>query len=169
MKLNPVNKPLVIIQADGSALKIIGSAIIFLEAENIKGQRMIECAAMEGNGAKETLISLEYLKKWGIVHDSFPHENLDDFITRKYLNKNTAYYSDVLNLNTNLYSVNRTIREPSQECKKKREEILTKWSSCFKEKLEKGDRIKHPPIKIKPKENSSVPPHTAAAPTIQYR
>ena len=63
---------------------------------------MIECAVIEGNGAKETLISLEYLKKWGILHDSFPHENLDDFITRKYLNRNTAYYSDVLNLNTNL-------------------------------------------------------------------
>ena len=37
MKLKPVAKPLVIIQADGSALKIIGSAIIFLEAENMKG------------------------------------------------------------------------------------------------------------------------------------
>ena len=114
--------------------------------------------------AKETLISLEYLKKWGILHDSFPHENLDDFITRKYLNINTAYYSDVLNLNTNLYSVNRTIREPSQECKKKREEILTEWSSCFKEKLEKGDRIKHPPIKIKLKENSSIPPSHCSHP-----
>ena len=81
---------------------------------------MIECAVIEGNGAKETLISLEYLKKWGILHDSFSHENLDDFITRKYLNRNTAYYSDVLNLNTNLYLVNGTIKEPSQECKKNR-------------------------------------------------
>ena len=62
MKLNPVNKPLVIIQADGSALKIIGSNIIFLEAENIKGRRMIECAVIEGNEAKETLISLKYLR-----------------------------------------------------------------------------------------------------------
>ena len=114
MKLNPVNKPLVIIQADRSALNIIRSAIIFLEAENIYGRQMIECAVIEGNGAKEILISLEYLKKWGILHESFPHEILDDFITRKYLNKSTAYYSDVLNLNTNLYAVNRIIREPSQ-------------------------------------------------------
>ena len=136
MKLNPVNKPLVIIQADRSAFNIIRSAIIFLEAENIKGRRMIECAVIEGNGAKEILINLEYLKKLGILHESFPHENLDDSITRKYLNKSTAYYSDVLNLNTNLYAVNRTIREPSQQCKKMREEILTKWSSCFKEKFE---------------------------------
>ena len=142
MKLSPVNKPMTIIQADGSALNIIGSAIIFLEAENIKGRRMIECVVIEGNGEKEILISLEYLKKWGILHESFPRENLDDYITRKYLNKRTAYYSDVLNLNKNLYEVNRTIKEPSQQCEKMREEILTKWSGCFKEKLEKGDRIK---------------------------
>ena len=83
MKLNPVKKPLVIIQADGSALKIIGSAIIFLEADNIKGRRMIECAVIDGNGARETLISLDSLKKWGILHDTFPHENLDDFISKK--------------------------------------------------------------------------------------
>ena len=76
-----------------------------------------------------------YLKKWGILHETFPYENLDDFVNRKYLNKATAYYSDVLDLNKNLYSVDRTIREPSQECKDKREEILKKWSSCFKEKL----------------------------------
>ena len=125
---------------------------------------MIECAVIEGNGEKEILISLEYLKKWGILHESFPRENLDDYITGKYLNKRTAYYSDVLNLNKNLYEVNRTIKEPSQQCEKMREEILTKWSGCFKEKLEKGDRIKHPPIKIKLKENLSIPPSHCSRP-----
>ena len=50
--------------------------------------------------------------------------------------------------------------------KDKREEILKKWPGCFKEKLEKGDRIKHEPIKIKLKENSNIPPPTAAAPMI---
>ena len=84
MKQDPVKKPLVFIQADGSALKIIGSAIIFLEADNLKGRRMIECAVIDGNGARETLISLDYLKKWGILHETFPYENLDDFVNRKY-------------------------------------------------------------------------------------
>ena len=83
---------------------------------------------------------------------------MDDYITRKYLNKNTCYYTDVLNLNKNLYEVDRKTREPSESCKKKREEILNKWPDCFKETLEKGDRIKHPPIKIKLKENSEIPP-----------
>ena len=110
---------------------------------------MLECALLDGNGSRETLISLEIIKKWGILHATFPYESLEDFVNRKYLNKNTAYYSDVLNLNNNLYTVDRTTREPSQMCKDKREEILKKWPGCFKEKLEKGDRIKHEQIKIK--------------------
>ena len=128
---------------------------------------MLECAVIDGNGSRETLISLEYLKKWGILHEMFPYENLEDFVNRKYLNKSTVYYTDVSNLNQNLYSVDRTSREASQQCKDKREEILKKWSSCFKEKLEKRDRIKHDPFKIKLKENSSIPPHTVAVPTIR--
>ena len=75
--------------------------------------------------------------------------------------------------------VDRTTREPPQMCKDKREEILKKWPGCFKEKLEKGDKIKHEPIKIKKgdrikhetikiklKENSNIPPRTAAVPMI---
>ena len=59
MKLDPVINPLNIIQADGSSLKVIGSSVLFLEAENLKGRRRIECAVIEGNGAREILISLE--------------------------------------------------------------------------------------------------------------
>ena len=49
MKLDPVTTPLRIIQADGSALEIIGSVILYLEAENMKGRRRIECAVIEGD------------------------------------------------------------------------------------------------------------------------
>lgn len=164
MKLEPVKELLLIIQADGTALQIIGSAIIFLESDNLKGRRMLECAVIDGNGSRETLISLEYLRKWGILHETFPYESLEDFLNRKYLNKSLAYYTDVFNLKQNLYSVDRTTREPSQKCKDKREEILKKWSSCFKENLEKGDRFKHDPIKIKLKEKSSIPPSHCSRP-----
>ena len=55
MKLSPMKEPLEIIQADGTALHIIGSAIIFIEADNLKGRRMLECAVIDGNGSRETL------------------------------------------------------------------------------------------------------------------
>jgi len=164
MKLNPVKEPFEIIQADGTPLRLIGSATIFLESDNLKGRRMLKCAVIDGNRSRETLISLEYLKKRGILHAMFPYENLEDFVNRKYLNKHTAYYSDVLNLNNNSYTIDRTTREPSQYCKDKREEILKKWSSCFKEKLEKGDKIRQDPIKIIPKENSGIPPSHCGRP-----
>ena len=47
MKLDPVINPLNIIQADGSSLKVIGSSVLFLEAENLKGRRRIECAVIK--------------------------------------------------------------------------------------------------------------------------
>ena len=121
-----------------ATLEIIGSVILYLEAENMKGRRRIECAVIEGNGVREMLISLEYLKRWNIVHSTFPRENLDDYLLRKYFNKQTAYYSESLNLNKNLYEVDREIKEPSERCRKKREEILKKHPECFKEVLEKG-------------------------------
>ena len=60
------------------------------------------------------------------MHPTFPRENLDDYLVRKYFNKQTAYYSDSLDLNKNLYAIDREIREPSERCRKKREEILKK-------------------------------------------
>ena len=53
---------------------------MYIEAENMKGRRRIECAVIEGHGAREMLISLEYLKKWNIVHPTFPRENLEDYL-----------------------------------------------------------------------------------------
>ena len=71
MKLEPVMELFLIIQADGTALWIMGSAIIFLEVDNLKGRRMLECAVIDGNGSRETLISLEYLNKCGIYTQRF--------------------------------------------------------------------------------------------------
>ena len=90
MKLDPVINPLKIIQADGTALDVIGSVILYLESENLKGRRRNECPVIEGNGAREILISLEYLKRWNIVHSTFPRESLDDYLNRKYFNKQTC-------------------------------------------------------------------------------
>ena len=84
-------RSLKIIQADGSALNVIGSSVLYLEAENMKGRRRIECAVIEGNGAREILISLEYLKRWHIVHETFPKENLDDYLSRKFLIKRPVF------------------------------------------------------------------------------
>jgi len=49
MKPDPVKEPFEIIQADRTPLWLIGSATIFLESDNLKGWRMLECAVIDGN------------------------------------------------------------------------------------------------------------------------
>ena len=71
---------------------------------------MLECAVIYGNESRETLISLEMMKKWGILHPTFPNEIIEDFVNRKYLNKNTCYYTDVLNLGNYIYAEGRTMK-----------------------------------------------------------
>ena len=43
-------------------------------------------------------------------------------------------------------------------------DILKKWSKCFKEVLSKEDRINHPLVKIRLKENTDIPPSYCLCP-----
>ena len=71
---------------------------------------MINCAVIDGGGSQETLISLEYLKKWNLLHKTFPHESINKFVVRKYLNKYSAFYTSLSNLETSLYQESRKIQ-----------------------------------------------------------
>ena len=42
--------------------------------------------------------------------------------------------------------------------------MLKKWDRCFKEVLSKEDRMDHPPVKIRLKENSSIAPSYSLCP-----
>ena len=64
-----------------------------IEADVLGGRKLVECAVIEGD-AIETLISLNLLIKWNIIHQSFLHENLSDIVDRQKRNKGfEAYYS----------------------------------------------------------------------------
>ena len=104
---------------------------MFIEADNLGGRRMINCAVIGGEGSKETLISLEYLKKWNLLLNTFPFESIDKFVERKYLNKYSAYYTNFSNLETSLYQESRKIKEPSKKCNQMREEILKKMGKLL--------------------------------------
>ena len=74
-------------------------------------------------------------------------------------NKYFALYSRLSNQsNSSLYQESRGVREPSNECKKLREDTLKKLSRCFKEVLSKEDMMDHPPVKIWLKENNDIAP-----------
>ena len=61
MAIEPsLKEVLEIIQANGKPLKRLGGCRMFIEADNLGGRRMINCAVIYGEGSKEKLISLEY-------------------------------------------------------------------------------------------------------------
>ena len=63
IEVEPLREVSEIIQANGEPLKLLGSCRIFLESDNLGGQRMIDCAVIDGEKSKDTLISIDYLKK----------------------------------------------------------------------------------------------------------
>ena len=63
LEIVPLDEVSEIIQADGKPLKLLGPVRMYLESENLNGRRMIKCAVIHAGKSRETLISIEYLKK----------------------------------------------------------------------------------------------------------
>ena len=146
MEIEPIREVSEIIQADGESLKLLGSCRMFLKSDNLGGRRMIDCAVIDRGKSKETLISIDYLKKRNVRHQIFPNESINDYIERKYLiNRYSAYYTCLSNqMESTLYQESRAIREPSKQCKQLREDMMKKWDKCFKEVLSKNYRMDPP-------------------------
>ena len=116
----------------------------------------MEAAVKEGEGTSEVLVSLGLMKKWDLIHDSFPQETVSDFLHR-VTNKSKIAYSSLYSFNNSIYSESRKLKDPSKECKKLKSEIVKEWEDCFKEKLGPEDRMKVEPVKLKVKESSMKP------------
>ena len=83
MEITPLDREMEIVEASGKLLRILGTVTFFLECDVLGGRKMIEAAVIEGEGAAEVLISLALMKKWDLIHDSFPSETISDYMTRK--------------------------------------------------------------------------------------
>ena len=69
-------------------------------------RKMVKAAVIEED-QKETLVSLELLKKWDLIHSSFPFRTISDYIDKK-MNKKYQAYS----------TFNNFQQSPQQECRK---------------------------------------------------
>ena len=78
---------------------------------------------MDAGESRETLISIEYLKKWNLLHPTFPLETVDSYVELKSKdNRYSALYSSLSNkLESSLYQESRGCKEQSAEYKKLRE------------------------------------------------
>jgi len=82
MEITPLSRDLEIVEASGKNLTILGTVQIYLECEVLGGRKLMEAAVIAGEGASEVLVSLGLLKKWDMIHDSFPEETVSDCIQR---------------------------------------------------------------------------------------
>ena len=98
LKIEPLTEVSDIYQADGTALKLLGTVRMFLESDNLNRRGMIKCAVIEAGTSREILISIEYLKKWNLFHPTFPFESVDNYVDRKSKdNKYSALYTNLSN------------------------------------------------------------------------
>ena len=74
------------------------------------GHQLVEAAVIRGN-KKETLISLQSLKRWDLVHESFPNQTISDYIESK-TNKRYQAYSTVYQCHSWLYEGSRDVPPP---------------------------------------------------------
>ena len=149
-EVKPLTKKLEIIDASDRIMEIIGTIKMFIDNRVLGGRKLVEAAVVRSN-KKETLISLSLLKKWDLVHESFPHQTVSDFIAAKK-NKVFKAYSPAYDFHSSLYEENRVLRKPSPKCSKLRENLMGEYSHLFKEELEPTDRMKVDPVKLKLKE-----------------
>ena len=54
--------------------------------------KLVEAAVIRGI-KKETLISLQLLKRWDMINESFPNQTISDDIESKTIIKHTQFYS----------------------------------------------------------------------------
>ena len=77
-----------IIDTGNKALTVLGTARLFIQAEQLGiARKSIEVAVIDGGAEKEILISLHYLKKWDMVHPSFLRQTIVNFVTKMLILK----------------------------------------------------------------------------------
>ena len=127
-EIMPLTQDLIIVEASGSELKILGTAVIYMQAEVLGDDRKkLEVAIIEGQeGSKEILVSLKLMKAGNVVHQSFPRESVTCSIQRNKLDKNyTSYYSVQVN-------ESMPLDPPSKSCKLLKDKIMQNWKFFLK-------------------------------------
>ena len=121
-EVKPLTEKLNIIDASGRSLAVLGTCKMFIENKILCGRMIVEAAVIQGD-RKETLISLQLLKKWDLIHNSFPFQTVRDYIVNKD-NKKYQAYSTSYQLHSNIYEESRKLKSPCRSCRKLREEIM---------------------------------------------
>merc|ERR1712208_259258 len=143
LEIKSLTKPRNVHEASGRRLDIIGTADMWVKVAAINTMKRLRCLILRGSGVDwEVLVSCKMLKKWGLIHSSFPHETVEDFCNRK--NKIKSQKIAAVYDKSNISSKDRINNVP-EDCQVLRQNILKKHAGIFKDKLGKLDRVNIPP------------------------
>merc|ERR1712055_188672 len=146
LEIKSLTKPRNVHEASGRRLDIIGTADMWVKIAAIKTMKRLRCLILRGSGVdREILVSCKMLKKWGLIHSSFPHETVEDFCNRK--NKIKTQKIAAVYDKSSISSKDRINNVP-EGCQVLRQKILKKHAGIFKDKLGKLDRVNIPPVKL---------------------
>ena len=144
LTIKRLSKPRNVHEASGNRLDIIGTSDMWVKIAAIGKMKKLRCLILRGSGVdREILISCKMLKRWNLIHESFPHETVDNFVKRKLKLQKVAAAFD----KSSISSKDRVNTIPS-ECQILRKNILKKHAGIFKDKIGKMDRVNIPPVKI---------------------
>ena len=124
IQVKPLSRNMTIVDASGRSLDITGTVKVYVSSQALDGRRkLVEAAVLRGNRTdREILISLQLLKTWNLIHETFPHEDIYSFYNRT--NKNHSAYSTHYSSNpmksNEIYEKegnNSELKEPSKGCK----------------------------------------------------
>merc|ERR1711888_434257 len=154
LEIKSLTKPRNVHEASGRRLDIIGTADMWVKIAAINKMKKLSCLILRGSGVdREVLISCKMLKKWGLIHPSFPHETVETFCKRQIKSQKIAAVFD----KSSVSSSDRISNIP-MECQVLRKNILKKHSAIFKDKIGKLDRVNLPPVKLHLDETKEIKP-----------
>ena len=68
---------------------------MWIKIAAINTMKRLRCLILRGSGVdREVLVSCKMLKKWGLIHSSFPHETVENFCKRKIKSQKVAAVFD---------------------------------------------------------------------------
>merc|ERR1712055_622303 len=76
-------KPRNVHEASGAKLHIIGTCDMYVKLKVIGKTKQLQCLILRGSSVdREVLISCKMLKRWDLIHETFPHETVGSYVRR---------------------------------------------------------------------------------------
>ena len=76
-------KPRNVHEASGAKLNIIGTCDMYVKLKVIGKTKQLRCLILRGSSVdREVLISCKMLKRWDLIHETFPHETVGSYVRR---------------------------------------------------------------------------------------